>query len=75
MRNTMLIRLRPTSLFAALLCLPLGTLLAQQDRIAAQIENGRTVRLTGRVHPQATPRTDRGPVEDLLPGFRITLLR
>ena len=63
----------------SVLCLvPLETLVAQpQDRVPARIDTANTVRLTGRVHRQATPRNDQGPVEDTfqLPGITLLLKR
>jgi uncharacterized protein (TIGR03437 family) len=44
-----------------------GPLLAVEDRIAASVDSARRVTLRGRVHPQAQPQYDRGPVDQSMP--------
>jgi uncharacterized protein (TIGR03437 family) len=54
-------------------CLALANLQAQ-DRIPAQIDNGKTVVLPHRVHPQAIAANDRGAVADSFPLNGMSLL-
>ena len=55
-------------------CLPLAGLSAQTDRVAGSIDSRQSVMLRGRVHPQARPANDRGPVEGTFPVSGITFL-
>jgi subtilase family serine protease len=49
-----------------------STLLAQEDRINAPIDSRRTALLRGNLHPKATRRYDRGPVD---PGQKMAGIR
>jgi uncharacterized protein (TIGR03437 family) len=60
---------RRLAVFAPFLCFFGGALHAQRDRIAAQVDRGKTVVLRGNHHPKATLENDRGPVEA---SFRTT---
>ncbi|MGA3019595.1 MAG: protease pro-enzyme activation domain-containing protein, partial [Bryobacteraceae bacterium] len=51
------------ALSAAISCLPLATLSAQQDRIATRIDNSRTVALPGHIRPEVQARYDQGAAE------------
>jgi uncharacterized protein (TIGR03437 family) len=56
------------AVIAPFCCLSGALLYAQQDRIAARIDNNQRVPLQGHVHPNARPQYDRGPVA---PSFQM----
>src|SRR5689334_13609827 len=62
--------------FAALflLCLSASTLFGQRNRISAAIDDARTMRLPGHMHPRAVAGNDQGPVVPGLVLPRITLV-
>jgi uncharacterized protein (TIGR03437 family) len=69
-----MIILRRVTLFLLFLCMSLAPLCAQRNRIAARIDDSRTIVLRGRVHPKARMENDRGPVESTFQVPGITLL-
>jgi uncharacterized protein (TIGR03437 family) len=69
-----MIFLRRVVFFSLFLCASLAPLSAQRDRIAARIDDSRTVVLSGRVHPKARAENDSGPVESSFQVPGITLL-
>jgi subtilase family serine protease len=66
--------LKKLGLFSSICALAVPAGLAQTNRIAGRIDNSRTVRLQGRVHPQANAANDRGAVEPSFAVPGITLL-
>src|SRR5580692_3087709 len=66
---------RRFALFISYIVLSLPLASAQQNRIAARIDDNHTVRLSGRVHPNANPQNDRGAVDSSfqLPGITLLL--
>src|SRR5258708_10219018 len=66
--------LRRLAFLAPFFCFLGGALQAQRDRIAAQVDRGKTVVLQGNRHPQATLGNDRGAVESNFRTAGMTLL-
>ena len=69
-----MIFLRRLALFSLFLCASLAPVSAQRNRVAARIDDSRTVVLRGRVHPKARTENDRGAVESSFQVPGITLL-
>jgi hypothetical protein len=69
-----MIILRRVTLFLLFLCISLAPLCAQRNRLAARIDDSRTIVLRGRVHPKARAENDRGLVESTFQVPGITLL-
>ena len=72
---TLMSILRRVTVLSLFLCASLAPVSAQRNRIAARIDNSRTVVLRGRVHPRARAENDRGPVESSfqMPGIALLL--
>jgi uncharacterized protein (TIGR03437 family) len=56
-----------------ILSLLVSTVLAQEDRIAAKVDENRRTILKGNVNPKAQPQFDQGPVDPLLKLDLVTL--
>ena len=57
------------------LCFPAQSLLAQRSHIISPIDNSRRVRLSGQIHPKATPEYDQGSADPslLIPSVTLVL--
>src|SRR5690348_490269 len=66
--------IRRIALFTSI-CVVIPVLYGQPGRITGKIDSNRTIALSGRVHPLANAKNDRGPVEAsfALPGITLLL--